>query len=44
MASGWEWWQQARTAAGGLVVAAIEVERNKEGKREKGELDYLVAN
>ena len=29
---------------GGLVVAAMEVERKREVKREKGELDYLVAN
>jgi len=44
VAGGWEWQQQAKTAAGGQVLAAMEVGRTREVKREKRELDHLVAN
>ena len=39
-----KWLKNTTKRVVGLVVAAMEVERKKEVKREKGELDYLVAN
>ena len=39
-----KWLKNTTKRVGGLVVAAMEVERKREVKREKGELDYLVAN